>query len=152
MSDTDERRQLSERYRSDPLAVNRMVVERYRATGGDLGPPFGGPGRMLLLTSTGARSGRPQTSPMMYIRDGDRLVVFASDTGAPRPPSWYHNLLVHPEATVEVGDRRLSVTARVTTGEERERLWRQFPFPEHEEQAGRQIPVVALEPHSRQNV
>jgi deazaflavin-dependent oxidoreductase (nitroreductase family) len=151
MSGPDERRQLSEGYRSDPLAVNRMVVERYRATAGDLGPPFGGPGRMLLLTSTGARSGRPQTSPMMYVRDGDSLVVFASDSGASRTPSWYHNLLVHPEATVEVGERRLSVTARITAGEERERLWRRFPFPQHQEQAGRQIPVVALEPDSQQN-
>ena len=151
MSDTDERRQLAERYRSDPLAVNRMLVERYRAAAGDLGHPFGGPSRMLLLTSTGARSGRRQTSPMMYVRDGDSLVVFASNSGAPRAPSWYRNLLAHPEATVEVGDRRLSVTARVTAGEERERLWRRFPFPEHEEQAGRQIPVVALEPSNPQD-
>jgi deazaflavin-dependent oxidoreductase (nitroreductase family) len=89
---------------------------------------------------------------MMFVRDGASLVVFASNSGAPRLPSWYHNLRAHPEATVEVGGRRLSVTARVTAGEERERLWRRFPFPEHEEQAGRQIPVVALEPSSRQNL
>lgn len=145
MSD-DSRRGLSERYAGDPLAVNRTLVERYRANGGDLGGGFGGAGRMLLLTTTGARSGRPQTAPMMYVRDGDRLVVFASNAGAPKHPAWYHNLVANPEATVEVGSDRFQARATITAGDERKRLWKLFPFPEHEEKAGRQIPVVTLSP------
>ena len=145
MSDPDDERQRrAAQYRADPLAMNRMVVERYRANGGNVGEGFGGPGRMLLLTTTGARSGRQHTTPMLYMRDGDRLVVFASNSGAPGHPGWYHNLLAHPEATVEVGEETSAVTAVVTAGEERERLWKLFPFPEHEERAGRQIPVIAL--------
>jgi deazaflavin-dependent oxidoreductase (nitroreductase family) len=143
-SDEDRARQLDQ-YRSDPLAVNRMMIERYRATGGN--PPEGERGsadRMLLLTTTGARSGQPQTAPMMYLRDGDRLVVYASNAGAPKAPAWYHNLVARPDVTVEVGRDRFEATATVTEGEERERLWELFPFPEHERQAGRRIPVVTL--------
>jgi deazaflavin-dependent oxidoreductase (nitroreductase family) len=145
MSDPDDERQRrAAQYRADPIGMNRMVVERYRANGGEVGEGFGGPSRMLLLTTTGARSGRPHTTPMMYVRDADRLVVFASNSGAPGHPGWYHNLVAHAEATVEVGDDISAVTAVVTAGEERERLWKLFPFPEHEERAGRQIPVVTL--------
>jgi deazaflavin-dependent oxidoreductase (nitroreductase family) len=144
----DEREGLAGQYEADSIAVNRTVVERYRATGGNPGPPFGGADRMLLLTTTGARTGRPVTSPMMYVRDGDRLVVFASNAGAPRHPAWYHNLVASTDATVEVGAERFAATAVVTAGEERERLWKRFPFPEHEERAGRQIPVVALQRRS----
>ena len=132
-------------YATDPLQVNRQIVDQYRATGGNV-KGFSGPSGMLLLTTTGARSGRPNTAPMMYRRDGERLVVFASNAGAPRHPAWYHNVVAHQDVVVEVGDDRFDATAEVTTGEERERLWRLFPFPEHEEKAGgRKIPVIALE-------
>jgi deazaflavin-dependent oxidoreductase (nitroreductase family) len=143
-SDEDRARRLGQ-HQSDPLAVNRMMIERYRATGGS--PPEGQPGsaeRMLLLTTIGARSGQPHTAPMMYLRDGDRLVVYASNAGAPKAPAWYHNLVAHHDVTVEVGRDRFEATATVTEGDERERLWKLFPFPEHEQQAGRPIPVVAL--------
>ncbi|HZV51747.1 MAG TPA: nitroreductase family deazaflavin-dependent oxidoreductase [Candidatus Dormibacteraeota bacterium] len=143
---TDDRRRLWAQYDADPIAVNRMLVERYRATGGHLGPPFAGPERMLLLTTRGARSGRPRTVPVMYVRDGDRFVVFASNAGSRHHPGWYHNLVACPEATAEVGNRTLAVTAVVATGEERERLWRSFPFPEHQERSERPIPVIVLEP------
>ena len=146
MSDVnDERRRVADAYDTDPLAVNRTVIEKYRANGGNVGEPFAGPHVLLLLTTRGARTGKRHTAPMMYRRHGDRLVVFASNAGAPAHPVWFRNLLAHPEATVEVGQETFDVIVIITTGEERERLWRLFPFPEHQERAGRQIPVVVLE-------
>ena len=145
MSDTDERmRQTKEQYDADPIEVNRQIVEEYRASGGRI-ERLGGTSRMLLLTTVGARTGRPRTTPMMFMRDGDRVVVYASNVGAPRHPAWYHNLLAHPEVSVELGTERFGAVARVTSGEERERLWHLFPFPEHQDKTSRLIPVVALE-------
>ena len=144
----NERRRVSDAYHADPLAVNRTVIEKYRANGGYAGEPFQGPDVMLLLTTTGARTGKRHTAPMMYRRDGDRLVVFASNAGAPSHPRWFRNLVAHPEATAEVGRETFDVRALITTGDERARLWRLFPFPEHQERAGRQIPVVVLEPRT----
>jgi len=141
----DERRRMADAYDADPLAVNRTVIEKYRANGSNVGQPFGGPRGMLLLTTTGARAGKRHPAPMMYCRDGDRLVVFASNAGAPAHPGWYRNLVARPEAIVEVGRDTFEVNAVITTGEERERLWSLFPFPDHQERAGRQIPVVVLE-------
>ena len=145
MSSTeDARRDMADRYAADPLEVNRRIVEEYRANEGRVAG-FGGPSRMLVLTTRGARTGQARSTPMMYVADGDRLVVYASNVGARRHPAWYHNLVAHPDVTVEVGADRIEATAVVTSGEERERLWKRFPFPEHQEKAGRQIPVVALE-------
>ena len=145
MSDTDERmRQTKEQYDADPIEVNRQIVEEYRASGGRI-ERLGGTSRMLLLTTVGARTGRPRTTPMMFMRDGDRVVVYASNVGAPRHPAWYHNLLAHPEVSVELGTERFDAVARVTSEEERERLWHLFPFPEHQDKTSRLIPVVALE-------
>jgi deazaflavin-dependent oxidoreductase (nitroreductase family) len=146
MADSDTRRRdLSEQYAADPVALNRKIVEDYRANAGRV-EGFGGPQGMLLLTTTGARSGQPRTAPMMYRRDGDRLVVYASNVGAPDHPAWYLNLVADPAVTVEVGADRFDAVAVVTRGEERERLWNLFPFPEHQEKTERLIPVVALEP------
>jgi len=148
MSDRDEEtRRRTEEYAADPLAVNRRVVEQYRENDGVV-PSFGGPSGMLLLTTTGARSGEERTAPMMYRRDGDRLVVFAANAGSARHPAWYRNLVAHPAVTVEVGSDRFAATAIVTTGEERARLWELFPFHQLQEQAGREIPVIALERRS----
>lgn len=143
MTDSDDRRRRAAEYASDPLAVNRRIVEEYRANAGQVGG-MGGPSRMLLLTTRGARSGDLRTAPMMYVPDGDRLVVFASNAGARRNPAWFHNVVAHPEVTVEVGGDRFEALAAVANGEERERLWRLFPFPEHQERAARLIPVVTL--------
>jgi deazaflavin-dependent oxidoreductase (nitroreductase family) len=82
---------------------------------------------------------------MMYVTDNDRLVVFASNIGAQHHPAWYHNLLRNPDVTVEVGSDWFDATAIVTAGEDRERLWRLFPFPEHQDRTRRQIPVLVLE-------
>jgi deazaflavin-dependent oxidoreductase (nitroreductase family) len=129
--------------------MNRRVIDAYRARDGRVDFLPGGGARMLLLTTTGARSHEPRTAPMMYVADGDRLVVFASNAGAARPPAWYVNLVAYPNGVVEVGGERFEVTARTAAGEERERLWRLFPFPDHEAKAGREIPVVVL--HRRAN-
>jgi deazaflavin-dependent oxidoreductase (nitroreductase family) len=145
MDDTDDqRRSPLEEYEADKVGVNRRIIEAYRANGGEVAG-FGGPSRMLLLTTTGARSGRPRTAPMMYRTDGGRTVVFASNMGADHHPAWFHNLVAHPDVTAEIGGDRFEATAVVTAGDERERLWRLFPFPEHQDRAGRQIPVVVLE-------
>src|SRR5581483_12053173 len=84
--------------------------------------PFHG-SRLLLLTSTGAKSGKPHTTPLVYLEDEGRLVVFASKGGAPRHPDWYFNLRAHPEAIVELGPDRIPVVARIAEGPERERLF-----------------------------
>jgi deazaflavin-dependent oxidoreductase (nitroreductase family) len=104
---------------------------------------------MLLLTTTGARTGRRLTSPMAYATDGDRLVVFAANGGRPNNPNWYHNLRADPAAHVEVGTESFDVTATITEGAERDRLWsaqlRAAPFfADFEARAGRRIPVITL--------
>ena len=127
---------------------NRQLIEEFRANRGKTGGPF--EGRPLLLTTTGAKSGARRTTPMMYIPDGERLLVIASNIGAPAHPAWYHNLLAHPDVTVEVETKTFEATAVVTEGAERDRLWSRivelYPFfAEHQAKTTRQIPVIALE-------
>jgi deazaflavin-dependent oxidoreductase (nitroreductase family) len=129
---------------------NRKVIDEFRANEGKVGGPFEG-ADVLLLTSTGAKSGERRTTPVVYQRDGDRMVIFASKAGAPNNPAWYHNLRANPTATVEVGSETLEVEALVTDGDERERLFRKQAerhpqFAEYEKKTTRQIPVVALQP------
>ncbi len=128
---------------------NRAIIEEFRANGGKVGGPFEG-APVLLLTTTGAKSGERRTTPVMYLPDGERMVIFASKGGAPTNPAWYHNLLANPTATVEVGSDTVDATAVVTTGEERDRLFdRQAglyqQFAEYAQKTTRQIPVIALE-------
>ena len=136
----------------EPAAVNEFnqnVIEEFRTNGGKVGGMFEG-APMLLLTSTGAKSGRQRTTPVVYTRDGDRLVIIASKAGAPTNPAWYHNLVAHPEVTVEVGTERVPMRAVVTEGEERTRLFDAqaalMPnFAEYAKSTSRVIPVIALE-------
>jgi deazaflavin-dependent oxidoreductase (nitroreductase family) len=128
---------------------NRQLIEEYRTNGGKVTGQFAG-AALLLLTTTGARSGQSRTNPLAYSRDGDRLVVIASKGGAPTSPDWYHNLLAHPEATVEMGSERFPVRASFPQGEERTRLYdqqaAQMPnFAEYQRNTARQIPVIVLE-------
>jgi deazaflavin-dependent oxidoreductase (nitroreductase family) len=121
----------------------------YRATGGKFG------GTMLkvpilLLTTRGRKSGKQRTTPLMFGRDGDSLVLIASVGGAPRNPAWYWNLQGQ-EAEVQIGSEHRHVRARDAEGEERERLWNQmvglYPsYAEYQKKTSRQIPVVVLEP------
>jgi deazaflavin-dependent oxidoreductase (nitroreductase family) len=128
---------------------NRAIIDEFRANEGRVGGPFDG-APVLLLTSTGAKSGGPRTTPVMYLPDGERMVIFASKGGSPTNPAWYHNLLANPRATVEVGSDKLDVNARVTSGEERERLFNRQAelhpqFADYQQKTTRQIPVVTLE-------
>jgi deazaflavin-dependent oxidoreductase (nitroreductase family) len=129
---------------ADMQAHNRQLIEEFRANGGSLGDR-----PLLLLTTTGAHSGRPHTVPVMYVPDGDRLLVIASNAGAPNHPDWYRNLAADPRVTVEVAGERYEATAVATAGEERERLWarivEQYPFfGDHQAQVERTIPVVSM--------
>lgn len=128
---------------------NRQTIEAFRANGGKVGGMWEGK-PLLLLTTTGAKSGQRHTTPTMYLADGDRLLIFASKGGAPTNPAWYHNLLAHPEVTVEVGPETYEATARVLSGEERDRFYamqaERFPqFAEYQAKTSRKIPVIALE-------
>lgn len=127
---------------------NQQVIEEFRANEGRVGGMFEG-APLVLLTTTGARSGNPVTSPMMYLPDGERVIVIASNAGADRHPAWYHNLLANPEATAEIGTETFTVKAEVVEDEERDRLYarmvEQAPgFAEYEARTSRRIPVVAL--------
>ncbi|GAA0898209.1 nitroreductase/quinone reductase family protein [Pseudonocardia zijingensis] len=134
---------------ADVRAVNRRVIAQFRAGG-----PIDGMHRerLLLLTTTGRRSGSSHTTPMMFHRDGDRVLVIASNAGAPEHPDWYLNLVAVPEVVVEVGDESGAprpATAATLGGDERTRIWevlkRTYPFfAEHEAITERTIPVVAL--------
>ena len=104
---------------------NEQVIGEFRANKGQVGH-LGGfleDFPILLLTTTGAKSGRPHTTPLMYVTDGGRPVVFASAGGSPKNPAWYHNLLVHPEVGVEIGEESFGAVAVVAQGAEHERLW-----------------------------
>ena len=128
---------------------NSSTIEEFRANGGKVGG-YWKDRPLLLLTTSGAKSGKPHTNPTMYLRDGDRLLIFASKGGAPTHPDWYHNLRVNPHVTVEVGGETYEATASVLTGEERDRLYARqaelYPqFADYQSKTTRKIPVIALE-------
>lgn len=129
---------------------NRRNIEEFRANHGRLGGSFEG-APMLLLHTVGVRSGQERVSPMMYLADGDRYLVFASAAGADNNPAWYWNLLHHPDASIEVGDEHLNVHAVELTGAERDEKYaeqaRRYPgFAEYQRKTPRTIPVIALQP------
>lgn len=133
---------------ADANERNQAIIQEFRANAGKVGGSWDGR-PLLLLTTTGAKSGRRRTTPVMYLPDGDQLLIFASKGGAPTNPGWYHNLLAHPDVTVEVGAETFDAEAEVLTGEERDRLYRKqaelYPmFAEYERRTSRKIPVVAL--------
>lgn len=133
----------------DQNDYNRQLIEDFRANRSKPDSPFANR-PLLLLTTKGAKSGQPRTAPMMYIPDGNRLLVIASNAGAARHPDWYYNLVAHPEVTVEVKDETYDALATVTEGEERQRLWAKVIaaapfFVEHQAKITREIPVIALE-------
>ena len=129
---------------------NKQIIAEFRSNGGKVGGQFEG-APLLLLHTTGAKSGQARVNPMMYLADGDNYAVFASKAGAPTSPDWYHNLVANPRGSIEVGDKTVNVVAKVAEAEARERLWSQqkqlYPgFAEYESKTTRQIPVVILEP------
>lgn len=127
---------------------NDNVITEFRANGGKVGGYFANV-PLLLLTTTGAKSGQTRISPLAYMADGERIIIIASKAGAPSNPDWYYNLLAHPTATVEIGDERFQVQAAVTEEPERTRLYAKVAekmpnFAEYEQKTTRKIPVVAL--------
>ena len=137
------------------MAGNADVIEEFRANGGQVGGWLTG-APLVLLTTAGRRTGRPHTTPAVYLRDGDRYLVFASNAGRPEHPSWYRNILASPQVTLEVAGadgtvRILATLAVPLEGAERDKYWEQQcaidpAFRAHEEQTERVIPVVALIP------
>ena len=135
---------------SEPNDWNAKIISEFRANAGKLGGPFEG-APVLLLHTTGAKTGEERVHPMMYRRVGDNYAVFASKAGAPTNPDWYHNLVANPAVRAEIGTQTLDLFARVTGNAEREPIWAaqkaDYPgFSEYEEKTTRQIPVVILEP------
>jgi deazaflavin-dependent oxidoreductase (nitroreductase family) len=123
----------------------------YRASHGLIGHRFPGQPPVLLLDHVGAKSATRRTSPLVYGRDGENLVLVASKGGYPKHPAWFHNLLANADTTVQVGSRALKVHARVAEGEERERLWSLMVgvyggYEDYRKRTEREIPLVVLEP------
>ena len=136
---------------ADPHAIdelNQAVIKEFRANQGKVsGPVEGMP--ILLLTMTGAKTGRTLIRPLCYSRDGDCIVIIASFGGAPRNPPWYHNLIANPVVTVEVGTEKFKARATQTSGAERQRLFDAqaslMPFfNDYQKKTKRQIPVLTL--------
>ncbi|NJP89779.1 nitroreductase family deazaflavin-dependent oxidoreductase [Nonomuraea sp. FMUSA5-5] len=131
-----------------PSDFNQQIIDEFRANEGRVGGMFEG-APLVLLTTTGAKSGKPVTTPVMYLADGDRYIVIASNAGADNHPAWYHNLRANPGATAEIGTETFEVKAEFVEGEERDQLYArmvaQAPgFAEYEAKTTRRIPVVAL--------
>lgn len=129
---------------------NQQVIQEFRANAGRVGGMFEG-APMLLLHHQGAKSGVDRVTPLVYLPDGDRYVIFASKAGAPEHPAWYHNLMAHPDTSIEVSAEVVQVTASEAHGEERQRLFDAqvavMPnFGEYQQKTTRQIPAIVLTP------
>ncbi|MCW2912841.1 MAG: cation-binding protein [Actinomycetia bacterium] len=134
-----------------PIDFNQQIIEEFRANGGRVGGPFEG-GRLLLLTTIGARSGAPHTTPLGYLPDGgERTLVIASAGGAPNHPAWFHNLVANPRAKVEVGVFTYDAQAVVLEGAERDRVFSRAAeadpgWADYQAKTTRTLPVIALVP------
>jgi deazaflavin-dependent oxidoreductase (nitroreductase family) len=135
---------------ADGEDFNAKNIAEFRANHGRVGGQFDG-APLLILHTVGAKSGQPRTNIMMYLDDGDRYLIFASNAGADAHPAWYHNVTAHPEVHIEVGDDEFDAVATELEGAERDEKYaeqvRRYPgFGEYEEQTSRIIPVVAVTP------
>lgn len=138
-----------------PSEWNLRIIEEFRENNGKVGGMFEG-APMVLVTTAGRRTGKPHTNPVIYLKDGDRYLVFASNMGSPKHPDWYENMLASPQVTMEIGTdeghvKPFATRAFVLEGEERDRLWERQcsispSFREYQEKTSRTIPVVALHP------
>jgi proline iminopeptidase len=125
-------------------------VRRYQETNGEEGYVWREGSHILLLTTTGRKSGDETTTPLIFGMDGDNPVVVASQGGAPEHPGWYKNLVKNPAAEVQIKAEKFPVRARDAEGDERERLWRMMNthwkhYDEYQQKTDREIPVVVLE-------
>jgi deazaflavin-dependent oxidoreductase (nitroreductase family) len=128
---------------------NQRVISEFRTNQGKVGGQMDGM-PLLLLTTTGAKTGRALTKPLAYTKDGDRIAVIASFAGSPRNPAWYDNLVANPTVTLEIGSESFQAKAVITTGDERQRLFKTqaelMPiFNDYQKKTTRQIPVVVFE-------
>lgn len=133
---------------NDPNDFNQQVINEFRANAGVVGGYFEGV-TVLLLTTTGAKSGNPTTTPLVYIPDGDKMAIIASQGGAPKNPAWYYNLKANPTATIEVGSEKLTVTAEEVKGQARDDYYTRAKgilasFNDYETMTTRTIPVMVL--------
>jgi deazaflavin-dependent oxidoreductase (nitroreductase family) len=133
-----------------PADFNTQVIEEFRANGGNAGGMFEGM-PLVLVHNVGAKSGKEYVTPLVYLADGDDVVIFASKGGAPENPGWYHNLKAEPNVSIEVGDQKLDALATEATGDERDRLYSaqeaaQPQFAEYATKTDRKIPVIVLSP------
>ncbi|WOP07289.1 nitroreductase/quinone reductase family protein [Streptomyces cyaneofuscatus] len=131
-----------------PSAFQQSVIDEFRANAGKVGGPFAG-SDLLLLTTTGARTGRPHTTPLGHVRDGERVLVVGSNLGAPHHPDWYHNLLAHPAVQVELGDQEFETIAVPAEGATRDELFARVVaeapgYAEYQAATDRGLPVVVL--------
>jgi len=129
---------------------NKKLIAEFRANGGKVSGQFVGRD-LLLLTTTGAKSGQKRTNPVAYTRDGERYLIIASKGGAPTNPDWYYNLLANPNVTIEVGGETLQARAIVPPEPERTRLYDQMAailpgFAEYQRNTTRKIPLIILQP------
>ncbi|GER90640.1 hypothetical protein KDW_48020 [Dictyobacter vulcani] len=125
---------------------NQAVIDQFRANGGKVE----GWGPLVLVTTTGAKTGQERIIPLMYVPDGDRILAVASKGGNPKHPEWYNNLVAHPDVTIEVGNEKFPATARMLSGAEREKAYARAaevfpPYAEYQKKTSREIPVFALE-------
>jgi deazaflavin-dependent oxidoreductase (nitroreductase family) len=128
---------------------NRNIIDEFRSNGGKVSGMFAG-APLVLVTHTGAKSGQRRTTPVVYTTDGDRIVIIASKGGSPENPAWYHNLVAHPEVTVELPGETFPARATEVTGDERDRLFQAqadlMPnFAEYQSKTNRTIPVFVIE-------
>ena len=133
----------------DMNEFNRKIIEEFRANGGKVTGQFAG-SPLLLLTTTGAKTGASRTTPLVYTEDGDNIVIIASYGGAPKHPAWFLNLRANPEITIEVGAEKFAARAVIPQGEERKRLFdqqaAQMPgFADYQKKTTREIPAVVIE-------
>ena len=137
---------------NDMLDFNEKVIKEFRENKGIVGGPFDG-ANMLLLTTIGSHTGKLRTTPLVYLKDGQRYIVIASKGGAPDNPQWFNNIVALPQVTIEVGTERIECTAEVMQEPERTQLYTRqeevMPgFVEYRENTDRVIPVIAITPIS----
>jgi deazaflavin-dependent oxidoreductase (nitroreductase family) len=133
---------------TDTRSFNERIIDEFRANGGVVGGPFEG-ASMVLLTTTGAKSGQPRVSPLVYFTDGDRMIIVASKGGAPTNPDWYHNLVANPGVTIEAGTEKFPARATVVAEPERTQLFERIAasnpgFAKYQQKTTRAIPIIAL--------
>ncbi|MFT4040709.1 MAG: nitroreductase family deazaflavin-dependent oxidoreductase [Thermomicrobiales bacterium] len=148
MADTTTERSDQNITLEDVIAMNTHVIDEFRSNGGKVGGLFEG-APLLLVTTTGAKSGQKRVFPLVYTMDGDRYVIIASKGGAPTNPDWYHNIAAHPEVTIEVGTESFPGRAEIAAEPERTRIFdahaeQQPQFHNYQRKTDRVIPVITI--------